>query len=219
MGSSKQKHIFLSFLTSSFRTTQTVIYHIHNTLNTMSDIISLQNLVGSVTGLKQAMEASHLYVLLHSNRTNLISSEYHLRNILLNKYSGFANNFRAELDEFEQLLLDNISAQQLEQQKEREKLEQDKLEIVSNNNLEIVDNLTEIDYSPAASITNEPKKEQQQNINNNSCSDVESVPVPKTKSIQSKSVNVAKKNSIKKNKKTSRKNAKPNKSKPAIKIN
>merc|ERR1712154_29486 len=56
--------------------------------------------------------------------------------------------------------------------------------------------------------------------NNNSCSDVESVPVPKTKSIQSKSVNVAKKNSIKKmDKETSRKNAKPNKSKPAIEIN
>merc|ERR1719384_378336 len=57
-------------------------------------------------------------------------------------------------------------------------------------------------------------------IYNNSCSDVESVPVPKIKSIQSKPVNVAKKNSIKKmDKKTSRKNAKPNKSKPAIKIN
>merc|ERR1719384_710752 len=57
-------------------------------------------------------------------------------------------------------------------------------------------------------------------IYNNSCSDVESVPVPKIKSIQSKPVNVAKKNSIKKmDKKTSRKNAKPNKSKPAIEIN
>merc|ERR1719384_667673 len=57
-------------------------------------------------------------------------------------------------------------------------------------------------------------------INNNSCSDIESVPVPKIKSIQLKSVNVAKKNNIKKmDKKTSRKNAKPNKSKPAIKIN
>merc|ERR1719384_2751825 len=58
-------------------------------------------------------------------------------------------------------------------------------------------------------------------IYNNSCSDVESVPVPKKKSIQSKSVNVVKKNSIKKmDKKTSRKNAKPNKSKLAtLKIN
>merc|ERR1711890_143191 len=96
---------------------------------------------------------------LHSNSTNPNTSESHSRfNELVNKYSGFAVNFRTELDKFQRLLSKNIQSQQIEQEKERERL-LEKLEIVSNhngsnNNLEIVNNLTEIDYSPAASIKN-----------------------------------------------------------------
>jgi len=136
----------------------------------MSDIISLQNLAGSVSAVEQSMEPTRLKVLYHSNCNSSNLSEYHIKfSQLMNKYSGWAEQYRSELNQFHKLLLTTIKLKQL---KEKEKLE--RLEVMSVSNLEIVDN-EPIEYSPANSIANQQT---------NSSSDQHSEPEPETESIK-----------------------------------
>jgi hypothetical protein len=115
----------------------------------MSDINSLQSLVSSVNGVQQKLETARLSILFHSGSNDATLSEFHTTfNKLMNKFSGFAE-YRFELDQFHQLLLNNIEMlklKELQEKNERERLAiLDKLETISNSNNEIVDNLAEID--------------------------------------------------------------------------
>jgi len=138
--------------------------------------MSLQSLMGSVSGLKYYMEAACSSVSVYqSNCNNSNLSEYHLKfNQLINKYSKFAKEYGSELDQFHKLLFNNIGLE--------------KLEIISgsNSNLEISENLTEIEYSSE----------------NNSCFDQqtypEPVPVPTPTPIKSKPIKSVKKDKTKK---------------------
>merc|ERR1712228_830494 len=127
----------------------------------MSDIISMQKLVGTVQGLKQSIEATKMYIAATSN-SDVSLSNHQLRFAQIQKkYSEFAANFGVEIDEFLGLLSESIISEQLKQEQEKERL-MEKAEIVSNtnhNSLEIEDNLTDIDYSSASSVANEQKIE------------------------------------------------------------
>eukprot|EP00483_Globobulimina_turgida_P000804 UN00805 len=168
----------------------------------MSDINSLQGLVRSVNGVQQKLEAARLSILFHSESNDCKSSEFHATfDKLMNKFSGFAE-YRFELDQFHQLLLNNIEMlklKELQEKNERERLAiLDKLETISNSNNELVDNLAEIDNNSSASIKYQ---------DNNSCSVPARTPTP-TPVIPKSKQNIKK---IVKN--APRKNAKSNKPK------
>merc|ERR1712048_1480956 len=73
------------------------------------------------------------------------------------KFTEFAKNYDAELDEFMGSVYQSIHDEQLRFAKEQLQQQRESAEIVSNTttNLEIEDNLAGIDYSPASSVTNE----------------------------------------------------------------
>lgn len=113
----------------------------------MNELLSIQELIGSVNGLKQTVESTKLSLIYISSSNNCNLSSYHdMFNKLIIKYSGFAEEYKNELNVFHKLLLNKSY-----------KLQQEQLEIISNcsnkacndNNNEIIDN-SDIDDSSAA---------------------------------------------------------------------
>lgn len=138
----------------------------------MSDIVSMQQLMGSTQGLKNAIEATtRMHITLSPSRTGK-TSRHDLRFAQLKtKYSVFATNFGVELDGFIKSLCSSIRSEQLLQEQERKRLEEAererlqnqererlmelKSEIRSNSNptnLEMEDNVSEMTYSSASSV-------------------------------------------------------------------
>jgi len=138
----------------------------------MSDIVSMQQLMGSTQGLKNAIEATtRMHITSSPSRTGK-TSRHDLRFAQLKtKYSVFATNFGVELDGFIKSLSSSIRSEQLLQEQERKRLEEAererlqnqererlmelKSEIRSNSNptnLEMEDNVSEMTYSSASSV-------------------------------------------------------------------
>merc|ERR1719384_2209801 len=114
-------------------------------------------LVVAAQGLKHSIGATKLHIASLSS-TQPLSSALEMRFAQIKgKFTEFAKNYDAELDEFMGNVYQSIHDEQLRFAQEQLQQQRERAEIVSNTttNLEIEDNLAGIDYSPASSVTNE----------------------------------------------------------------
>jgi len=150
----------------------------------MSDIMSMEQLIGSAQGLKNAIEANtKMHITPSAKSSNKSSSKHDLEYAQLKaKYFTFAQTFGVELDMFLNSVSQSIKQEQLrqeqerhrmqeaeqerkmlQQKKEKERLMENSEEIRSNSHptiVEVEDHIS-LDYSPASSVTyNDPEPEQ-----------------------------------------------------------
>jgi len=133
----------------------------------MSDIMSMEQLIGSAQGLKNAIEAiTKMHITPSPKSSNKSTSKHDLEFAQLRaKYFTFAQTFGVELGMFLNSVSQSIKQEQLrqEQEGEKERLMENSEEIRTNSHptiVEVEDHIS-LDYSPASSVTyNDPEPEQ-----------------------------------------------------------
>jgi len=118
--------------------------------------MALQNLAVTVNGLKESIHLQATRVSTISNENNQRSSKYHSKfSELLNKYSRFANEYKFELADLHQSLLNDISLQQKQRAEQEREMQESFSSKSSHSNLEIAENVQDTEYhSPVTNMNN-----------------------------------------------------------------